>query len=36
MNSNNASEGLSIVRFQRYKEVAMEYAFLLDIEGITQ
>lgn len=23
-------------RFQRYKEVAMEYAFLLDLEGITE
>ncbi len=36
MNSNNASEGRSIVRFHGYKEVAMEYAFLLDLEGITQ
>jgi oligopeptidase B len=23
-------------RFQRYKEIALEYAFLLDLEGITK
>jgi len=23
-------------RFKRYKETAMEYAFLLDLEGITE